>query len=181
MAGNYQSTHIKTILFFLIGFLLGAQNTSAKAKLNVGQNGVVKQANIEIYKNAQGVLNNELNQQYVGQVLDMLFNVKSLDNAHWTVNFAKNKGRTFEIVINNTLHTKTADNIENFNEIVKLLWQKAFTEYAQDMFTNLGQDKINQLFKLDGMNIITNSNQFKYLLNNNQDFLNNALKFIKTE
>jgi len=51
-----KSTHIKTILFFLISFLLGTQNTSAKAKLNVVQNGVVKQANIEIYKNAQGVL-----------------------------------------------------------------------------------------------------------------------------
>ena len=176
-----KSTHIKTILLFLISFLLDTQNTSAKTKLNVGQNGIVKQANIEIYKNAQGVLNNALSQQYVGQGLDMLFNVKSLDNAHWTVNFAKNKGRTFEIVINNTLHTKTADNIENFNEIVKLLWQKAFTEYAQDMFTNLGKNKINQLFRMNEE--ILDPNHFKTLLNdpNDQTFLNNALKFIKVE
>jgi len=41
MAGIYQSNHIKIILFFLISFLLGTQNTSAKTKLNVVQNGVV--------------------------------------------------------------------------------------------------------------------------------------------
>ena len=32
---------------------------------------------------------------------------------------------------------------------LKLLWQKAFTEYAQDMFTNLGQTKMQQLFGVD--------------------------------
>jgi len=36
-----KSPHIKTILFFLISFLLGAQSISAKTKLNVVQNGVV--------------------------------------------------------------------------------------------------------------------------------------------
>jgi len=178
MAGNYQSTHIKTILFFLIGFLLGAQNTSAKAKLNVGQNGVVKQANIEIYKNAQGVLNNELNQQYVGQVLDMLFNVKSLDNAHWTVNFAKNKGRTFEIVINNTLHTKTADNIENFNEIVKLLWQKAFTEYTTQTFNAIWNNHNLRTSLFGNRSENAAKNYFNTLKNNKNSVL---YSFIKAE
>jgi len=32
---------------------------------------------------------------------------------------------------------------------LKMLWQKAFTDYAQDMFTNLGQTKMQQLFGVD--------------------------------
>ena len=178
MAGNYQSPHIKTILFFLLSFLFGTQNTSAKTKLNVGQNGIVKQANIEIYKNAQGVLNTELNQQYVGQMLDMLLNVESMDKAHWTVNFAKNKDRTFEIVINNTLHTKTADNIENFNEIVKLLWQKAFTEYATQTFSTIWNNPNLRTSLFDINSSISPLDQFNNLVSNTNSVL---YSFIKAE
>ncbi len=64
---------------------------------------------------------------------------------------------------------------------VKNAFKDLFIDNAEQMFNNLGQDKINQLFKLDGMNNITNFNQFKSLLNNNQVFLDNALKFIKVE
>ena len=45
----------------------------------------------------------------------------------------------------------------------------------------LGQAKMNQLFKIDGMDEIEDASEFINLLDNNTAFRNNALKFIKIE
>ena len=60
-----------------------------------------------------------------------------------------------------------------------------FIAKAQDMFKpvnqgGLGPAKMKQLFEFSNFRF-NNATQFKNLLNNNAQFRNNALKFIKTE
>ncbi len=58
---------------------------------------------------------------------------------------------------------------------------KMYRKNAEQMFNTLGEDKINQLFKINSIDRIIDPIQLRNLFNTNQDFLNNALQFIKIE
>ncbi len=69
----------------------------------------------------------------------------------------------------------------NGETFIKNQFKDLFIAKAEDMFNNLGRPKMEQLFLIEGIEEIENANQFKFLLNNNSAFRENALKFIKIE
>lgn len=105
-------------------------------------------------------------------------NANSFDNIVWEANFAKNKGKTFNIDINGTIFTKTATTPDDFKDVLKHLWKKAFTENADNAFdaiwgnanmkNNLFEDMSRSEAKID----------FNEMLNTLDDEL---FKFIKAE
>jgi hypothetical protein len=70
---------------------------------------------------------------------------------------------------------------QNGKTFIKNQFKQLFLTNAEDLFTYLGDAKIQQLFLVNGISEIRDANHFKSLLNNNVTFRNNALKFIKTE
>jgi hypothetical protein len=88
----------------------------------------------------------------------------------FTVNAVTQNGKTI------TASTKT-----EFLKALKTMWQKEFLSKAGDMFTYLGDAKIQQLFGMNNAFNIDSYSTFQTLLSNNTQFRNNALKFIKVE
>ena len=89
---------------------------------------------------------------------------------------------------------KSTDNLDNLRYIfngqkadiatVKNAFKELFTNKADDLFKSaeqggLGANKMKQLFESQSIQF-NNASQFKNALNN-QEFLDNVLKFIKSE
>ena len=172
----------KHILFFLLFGLLSLQQVNAKNIGKLFQTGNTSKSCDIYYKiSADQEIFVELKNVDFSNINDLsVLNTGTISMQR--INQVIGANGAFSRITNLNQYQWVATSLKN-NDLnhLKQLWKKAFIENAEDMFNNLGEAKMQQLFGMDGNFQVTNSTMFKNLLNNNETFRNNALKFIVIE